>query len=61
MGQIAECEFCRALPTGFNEVTQLYFCPDHEDSAQCDHPESECGICNDCGAEVDWVQRVFGA
>lgn len=26
---------------------------------ECLHEESENGICNDCGVEVDWVSRVF--
>lgn len=33
--------------------------PEADDEEECLHEESECGICNDCGAEVDWVSRVF--
>lgn len=34
-------------------------CEDPDCSECCMHEESECGICNDCGAEVDWVSRLF--
>lgn len=27
--------------------------------SKCPHDESENGICNDCGDEVDWVSRKF--
>lgn len=30
-----------------------------EEEDECLHEESECGICNDCGKEIDWVSRIF--
>lgn len=27
---------------------------------ECQHEESENGVCNDCGDEVDWAERTFG-
>lgn len=30
-----------------------------ESEEQCMHEETECGICSDCGDEVDWAFRVF--
>lgn len=34
--------------------------PEDEEELECLCSESENGICNDCGAEVDWVERTFG-
>jgi hypothetical protein len=42
-------------------AVNLEACPDCGGKlAECEHPESECGICNYCGEEVDWVSRKFG-
>ncbi len=31
-----------------------------DETDYCLHEESECGVCSDCGEEVDWVRRRYG-
>lgn len=45
-----------------DETSNMYVdCPTCNASGfvDCEHPESENGVCNDCGGEVDWVARRF--
>ena len=56
------CQRCAApLPEVREFAALCAACAEADSPADppCEHDEHECGICNDCGAEVDWVSRVF--
>lgn len=31
-----------------------------DDENECEHDESENGICNQCGQEIDWKEKIYG-
>ncbi len=47
------CQNCEVELTGLD--TDDEYCND----CVCLHEESENGVCNECGSEVDWVSRKY--
>jgi hypothetical protein len=59
MNKNSACYDMYALELDLSEREPEEAPEEQPEEEECLHEESECGICNDCGAEVDWVSRVF--
>ena len=65
-GELA-CDTCGGdgvlmLPDSVPGAPTMRQCPECDGTGivSCDHSDgSECGICNACGAEIDWISRTF--